>query len=290
MRLTIPTSLIRLAKPLLRVHLGLYRREVASAPYPVDEPEYEVAGTDPDRLAFIGSIAVSGFGVLRHGMKTSSQVAQRVAAARLRGCTWSEVTSPTLTASNTMREKTLVPQGTRAAVILLGITDVLLGTAPCEWARDLDAVVERIRDESGVETAIVLAGVPPMTEFRAIPPVAARLLTRQIDALNTATAAFACDRAGVTYVPFPVWDVGALFIQDALSWATMHRLWAKAIAPAVIEHLEGAPATAATTGASAGASTVRSAGGSTGASAGASTVRSAGAPAGASVSARAAAR
>lgn len=235
---SIPTSLIRLAKPLLRVHLGLYRREVASAPYPLDEPMFEVAGSRPDRLAFIGSIAVSGFGVLHHGMKASSQVGQRVAAGRNRGCTWTEVTSPTLTARTALREKTLAARDTDTAVLFLGITDVLLGTSTDDWQRDLLLVVDRIRDEAGCSTAVVLAGIPPMTKFRAIPPVAARLIDRQIDALNGASHRLALETDGLSYVPFPAWDVGELFIQDALSWSQMHRLWAKAIAPVVVAALE----------------------------------------------------
>lgn len=235
---SIPTSLIRLAKPLLRVHLGLYRREVAKALYPLDEPVFEVAGSDPDRLAFIGSIAVSGFGVLHHGMKASSQVGQRVAAARSRGCTWTEVTSPTLTARTTLRETTLVTRGTSAAVLFLGITDVLLGTDADDWQRDLLRVIGRIRAESETTTTVVIAGIPPMTEFRAIPETAARLIDRQIAALNGASHRLALESEGVAYVPFPTWDVGELFIQDALSWSQMHRLWAKAIAPVVTAALD----------------------------------------------------
>jgi hypothetical protein len=242
---SIPTSLIRIAKPLLRVHLGLYRREVASAPYPLDEPMNEVAGSDPDHLAFIGSIAVSGFGVLHHGMKASSQVGQRVAAARGHGCSWTEVTSPTLTARTTLREKTLVQSGTEAAVLFLGITDVLLGTTTDDWHRDLLLVVDRIRAESGRATTVVVAGIPPMTKFRAIPPVAARLIDRQIEALNGTSHRLALETEGVSFVPFPAWDVGELFIQDALSWSQMHKLWAKALAPVVVAALDAPRATPA---------------------------------------------
>ncbi len=232
------TLLLGLAKPLLHLHLGLYRRELASAPFPVDEPEFEDPGPHPDHLAFVGSIAVSGYGVLHHGMKTSSRTAQQVACERRRGCTWTEVTTPTLTAAGAAALPSLVPAGTDAVMLLIGITDVLLVTSPGDWGAALERIAERVRDEAGCATGVVVAGIPPMAEFRPIPPVAARRLTRQIDGLNAVSQELAERTPGMTYVPFPRWDVGSLFIQDAMSWATMHRLWASAVTPAVISLLD----------------------------------------------------
>lgn len=232
------TLLLRVAKPLLHLHLGIYRRELATAPFPVDEPELTVQGPQPDHLAFVGSIAVSGYGVLHHGMKTSSRTAQQVACERRRGCTWTEVTTPTLTAAGASALPSLVPAGTDAVVLFLGITDVLLVTSAADWCAALERIAERVRAEADSATGVVVAAIPPMAEFRSIPPVAARLLTRQIDTLNAVSQELAERTPGMTYVPFPRWDVGSLFIQDALSWATMHRLWAAAVTPAVMSLLD----------------------------------------------------
>lgn len=229
--------LLRLAKPLLRMHLELYRREVATAPYPLGVPDLVVSGPRPDRLAFVGDIAVAGYGVLHHGMTTSSQTAQRTAAVREQGCTWTQVSTPTLTVAGALRGKSLTPDGADAVVVVLGITDVLVGTSPAEWTCSLERLIDRVRHEAEPNTAVVLAGIPPMAEFRAMPPSAVRILTHLIDGLNDASRALAARSTLVSFVPFPAWDVGELFIQDALSWAQMHRLWAKALTPTVTQLL-----------------------------------------------------
>nr|BFF16161.1 hypothetical protein GCM10025699_74640 [Microbacterium flavescens] len=73
--------------------MEMYRREVSASIFPRDERCAPIAGPNPERIAFIGSVAVSGLGVLSHGMTTSSQTARRVARARGRGLSWSELTS-----------------------------------------------------------------------------------------------------------------------------------------------------------------------------------------------------
>lgn len=50
-------------RPLLRVQLALYKQDVNVGPFPTDEPEFLIAGPDPDHLLFIGDVAVTGYGV-----------------------------------------------------------------------------------------------------------------------------------------------------------------------------------------------------------------------------------
>ena len=51
-------AVLRASQPLFRLHLALYRREVARAPYPRDARRMTIDGPDPVHLLFVGSIAV----------------------------------------------------------------------------------------------------------------------------------------------------------------------------------------------------------------------------------------
>jgi hypothetical protein len=231
-------ALVRVTKPLFRLHLALYEREVARAPFPRDARRTMVDGPDPDRLLFVGSIAVEGFGVLDHDLTCASQTARLVAAGRSRGVTWNEVSSPVLTAAEAARTD-LPAEPADAAVVLLGICDVLLATGGTSWEASLRRLAVRVRESAGPDCRVVYVGIPPMAEFRPIPPVAARLLTRQIDRLNAVTARVALTTPGASWVPFPEWRSEGLYHQELLSWATMHRRWGQAIAPTVVASLGG---------------------------------------------------
>ncbi|RKR76501.1 GDSL-type esterase/lipase family protein [Frondihabitans australicus] len=236
---------LRLAKPLLRVQLRLYQRALTAAPFPADEPDFSMPGENPDRLSFVGSIAVSGYGVLHHGMKTSSRTAQQLAATRERGCVWTEATSPTLSISGAADLPFLVSDDADAAVLIIGITDVLLGTEPDEWRRSLQRIIARIRHEASAETVVVVAEIPPMWKFQEVTGAAAELITTGIEELNAVTRAVVADTRGAVTVPFPTVEQDQLFVRDSLSWATMHKLWAKALTPAVANLLAEREALAA---------------------------------------------
>ena len=230
--------LVAAARPLFRVHLELYRREMASSIFPRDERAPLIAGPRPERLAFIGSVAVSGLGVLSHGMTTSSQTAARVADRRGRGLSWSELTSPVLTMHTAATMPSLTTEGADVVVVLLGIADVLAATSAASWEADLRLLVERVREEAGPEVGVVVAELPPMAEFRPIPPVARRVITAQIARLDAASRRVAADDDAVTVVPFPSWSLDGLYVQELFSWASMHRKWAEALAPRVVAALE----------------------------------------------------
>jgi hypothetical protein len=115
---------------------------------------------------------------------------------------------------------------------------VLLATDGAAWEADLRRLAERVRETAGPDCRIVYVGIPPMAEFRPIPPLAKRLLTRQIERLNALTARVALTTPGASWAPFPEWRSEGLYHQELLSWSTMHRRWGQAIAPTVVASLE----------------------------------------------------
>jgi hypothetical protein len=227
-------ALLWLARPLLLISFALYQREVRQSLYPRDLKHDVFDGVDPVRLFFVGDVAVSGHGVLSHGLTVASRTAERIAAESGRGATWSSVASPDLTISKLVARGTLGAEAVEVAYVALGIPDVLLITEPDDWARDLETLVVRIQEESGLRACRVLvSGIPPMSDFRPIRPAVRRVINRQVERLNLASAEVANAVPGVTYVAFPTWRIGDMYIQQSFSWRTMHDAWAETLAAAL---------------------------------------------------------
>lgn len=229
--------LLRLVRPLLLLNLAHYEREIRRAPFPVDAPEREIVGTEPDRLLFIGDAAVAGYGVLHEGMTTPWRTARLVAKDRERGCLWETIAAANLTAARAARTPGLEATDADVVVVMLGVPDVLLGTRTTHWVKSLRSIVGRVRAEAGTARRIVFAGVPPIAEFRPLPALARRLMTMQIQRLNGATRVVASETLDATYVPFPAWRAAEQHREEQICWKSMHKLFARALAPAIVARL-----------------------------------------------------
>jgi hypothetical protein len=122
-----------------------------------------------------------------------------------------------------------------AVVIMLGVPDVLLATSSATWAANLGRIVERIQDQAAPNCRIVLAGIPPMGDFRPIPPLARKMLMLQIHRLNRITHDIASQRSNTSFVPFPDWRVGEMYVQELFSWKLLHEMWARVLASATLQ-------------------------------------------------------
>jgi hypothetical protein len=221
--------LVRLVRPLLKVSLLGYRAEMANALFPDGPAAGEVPGTDPIRMLFIGDCAASGYGVLNHGLAVVSKTARYVANDHNRGCTWSTITDPELTA---IRSATALSTATMnvkfdVVVVLLGPPDVLVGTATSEWAGSLSRVIELVRKNPDANCPVVLAAIPPMYRFRPMPEFVRRILMLQTHRLNRTSRSLAHTLPRVTYSHFPPIGSDGTYIMELLSWRTIHSLWGK---------------------------------------------------------------
>lgn len=232
---TATAILLYCARPLLRLHLTHYKRDVRQALFPEDDPQFDITGPNPDRLLFIGDVAVAGYGVLRYGMTTSSQTARFVAQDRGRGCMWATIAATDLTAARVAKMPTLDAAEVDAAVIMLGVPDVLLATSSTSWAVNLVTIVEHIREQAGPNCRIVFAAIPPMADFRPIPALARTMMMLQIQRINRVTQSTASQLTNTSFVPFPEWRVGEMYVQELFSWKSLHEMWARVLASATVQ-------------------------------------------------------
>lgn len=213
------------------VSFALYQLEVRRNLYPRDAPVLSAEGVDPVRMLFVGDVAASGHGVLSHGLTVVTRAADQIAAESGRGASWSVIAETDLTLAKVAGRKTLGAEGVEVAFLLLGIPDVLLSTRTERWARQLLEVTRRIQEESGLRAChVVVSGIPPLSDFRPIRPAVRRIIDRQVDRLNAASAEVASATPGLVYVPFPTWRIGDMYIKQMFSWKALHEAWGETLA------------------------------------------------------------
>ncbi len=230
-------ALMFLARPLLRLLLMFYTQDLRQAQFPQDAPEFVIPGPDPLRLLFIGDVAVAGYGVLQHRMTAVFLTARRIAEDRGRGCSWTTITAPDLTAGRVAKLPTLNAADADAVLIVLGVPDVLLATSPATWEANLNKLVERLRHHAPPHCRIVFAGIPPMGEFRPIHPISRRILKLQIHRLNRVTRHIAAQGPNITFVSFPDWRVGDMYVEETFSWKALHEMSARLLSAAALRTL-----------------------------------------------------
>ncbi|MCU1529813.1 MAG: hypothetical protein JWP75_3576 [Frondihabitans sp.] len=229
-------AFLALGRPLLRISFALYQLEVRRNLYPRDALVDTVYGPDPERLLFVGDVAASGHGVLSHGLTVASRTAAIMAGESGRGMSWSVIAETNLTLAALLARPRLGAEGVEVAFVLLGIPDVLLITRSEDWARDLALLARRIQDESGRGSSgcrVLVAGVPPLSDFRPISATLRRIITKQVDRLNAVSSDVATSTPGLTFVPFPAWRIGDMYIKQLFSWKALHETWAQSLAAAV---------------------------------------------------------
>lgn len=230
-RRPLPSALSALGRPFLRLSFALYQLEVRRNLYPRDTPVTVVEGVDPQGLLFVGDVAASGHGVLSHGLTVSSRTAFALSGLTERGASVQVIAKTDLTMAQLAKRASLGAEDVEVAFVLLGIPDVLLGTRSGDWAVSLRAVAEKIRAESKFRAVrIVISGIPPLSDFRAISPTVRRVIDQQVDRLNAVSVEVAASIPGAVFVPFPTWRIGDMYIKQMFSWKTMHEAWGETLA------------------------------------------------------------
>ncbi len=230
--------LLALVRPILRAHLAQYRRDVLTAPFPSDEPMTAIEGASPRRLLFMGDVGAGGYGVLRHGMAVPARAASAIAGETSAGVRWQTIASPDLTAAGAASAAAALELSELdAAILMLGVPDVLLATSGENWNADLTRAIAAIRENAGRECPVILAGIPPISDFRPVPEPARAILDKQALALDRASARLAAAIPGVSFVPFPDLRLGRALVEESISWPDLHRIWADVLARATVAAL-----------------------------------------------------
>jgi lysophospholipase L1-like esterase len=178
------------------------RRDTPRLPEAAGPREGSVAGQSPPlRLLVLGESTAAGVGAPDHARGLTGQIATALARECGRAVAWRVIARNGATAEVTRREL-LAPAGSvRAdiAVIVLGVNDTLQLHRSARWRRDLRALIEAVRSQCG-EIPILLAGVPPIERFPALPRPLAGALGTRARLLDLAAAGLARSLPGVSHL------------------------------------------------------------------------------------------
>jgi lysophospholipase L1-like esterase len=153
---------------------------------------------EPFRLAVLGESTVDGVGAATHEEALTGCLARELATAG-RAVRWQAVGRTGANARTVRAELVPLVRPADLVVIALGVNDTIELRTTAGYRRDLLALVVELRRRLG-PVDVVLAGVPPMSRFPALPRPLRDVLAARSAALDAAAAAVA-RVPGVTHVP-----------------------------------------------------------------------------------------
>jgi lysophospholipase L1-like esterase len=190
--------------PLLYVQGRIVRRRTPKVPEAIGPSSGRVQGGEPPlRLVVIGESTVAGVGAPTHAEALTGQLAVAIARKRQRAVQWQALGRSGISARDAL--DLLVPElnQTQAdwVVLALGVNDVLRFRPPASWQRDLHRLIDALRQKLGM-VPIILAPVPQMQHFPALPQPLRYILGLWARWLDQAARALAGQLPRVVHVPF----------------------------------------------------------------------------------------
>ncbi|MFW5927135.1 MAG: SGNH/GDSL hydrolase family protein [Wenzhouxiangella sp.] len=218
------------------------RRETPRLPEAPGPRHGRVEGDRPAlNLVGVGESPLAGVGVETPTDTVTAQLAAGMAAGTRRAVEWSIHARGGITAAETTHELVpdITPGTVDVALIALGVNDCLKLRSARRWRRDLTGLIQAL-DERIDPRVILLAGVPPMQHFPALPGPLAGMLGLRARLLEAVSARIAAQRTNLALVPMEFdGDSEEMFCHDGFHpSAAGHRRWGRQLAPIAIELLE----------------------------------------------------
>ena len=223
--------------PLLFAQGYWLRRTTPRLPDAAGPLEGTVAGQgEPLRLLAFGESTVAGMGARTHETALAGQLALALSQPGERSIEWAVVARSGINARTCRTELAPKLAGRRAdiVVIALGVNDSIELHTARRWATDLQGLIGDVRAQVG-DALVLLAGVPPLDYFPALPQPLSFVLGARSAALERASMALAERLERVIYVPFRIERerCSELFCSDGFHPSEVgYREWARQLAEA----------------------------------------------------------
>lgn len=192
--------------PLLAWQGRRTRQRVPRLPEPQDQP-HGIAGEgggEPLSLLLIGESPVAGIGVDAFAEGIGATSAHALARATSRAVRWEARGINGITAAQALTD--LLPSIPAAdvdvACIAFGVNDSTRFRRYSQWRDDILAVLDVLQQVAHPHLTL-LAGVPPMAAFPALPWPLRLVLGMKASSLDRALAKIARDRPATLHIPFP---------------------------------------------------------------------------------------
>jgi lysophospholipase L1-like esterase len=234
-RVSRPAALL-LAPVLLRQGARVRKRTPVLPEAAGDRSGFEGAADcrTPLRLLIVGESTAAGVGVAHQREGIAGRLAADI--ARRHGCavTWAASARTGATARATERDLVRAAGPDQdLVVVVLGVNDVLRLHSRRRWRERMTRVLDALQPHLAAEGHIVLAGVPDLGAFPAMPQPLRAVLGWHAQALDDELRRLAVRRSGVLHVPSPTLS-DAAFAEDGFHPnADAYARWAHHLADSV---------------------------------------------------------
>jgi lysophospholipase L1-like esterase len=194
----------------------------------------------PLTLLVVGESTVAGVGAPTHAQALTGQVAAALAGRTQRTIHW--LAFGRIGATAHLARTQLVPHIPAAPVdvivLALGVNDVLQFHTPRRWTHDLRRLIVDLRTQVG-PAPVVLASVPPMGQFPALPQPLRGVLGLRAAVLDRAARRFAASLPRVVHSPAHVQAVEGMFCADRFHPSTQgYAVWGALLAESIVPLLD----------------------------------------------------
>jgi lysophospholipase L1-like esterase len=191
-------------------------------------------GGAPLHLLVVGDSSAAGVGVARQSEALASRLAVEVASRHGRAVAWQLAARTGATASTTTRELLPAVRGSfDLVVIVLGVNDTLRLRNRARWHKQIARVVDAVQPKLAPEATVLLAGVPDLGAFPALPDPLRAVLGWHARALDGELGRLAARRPHVVHAPAADLS-GVAFADDGFHPnADTYARWAQHIADRV---------------------------------------------------------
>ena len=187
---------------LLAVQAWRVRRLTPRLPAAPSPHDGRIDGSTPTlRVALLGESTAAGVGAASHADGLAGRLAREVAARTGRAVRWQVVGRSGSTVAAARRALHRLKGPLDLVVLAFGVNDVLALHGARRYAGDLGALVDDLRAEHGRRLPVVIAGLPPMERFPAVPRPLADLLGWRARVLDRAALELAAASAHLVHVP-----------------------------------------------------------------------------------------
>jgi lysophospholipase L1-like esterase len=188
-------------------------------------------GGAPLHLLVVGDSSAAGVGVAQQSEALASRLAVEIARRRGRAVAWHLVARTGATASTTTRELLPTVRGSYdLVVVVLGVNDTLRLRSRTRWRTQITLIVDAVQPKLAPEATVLLAGVPDLGAFPALPQPLRAVLGWHARGLDGELRRLAARRPRVLHVPAAELS-GAEFADDGFHPNTdTYARWAQHIA------------------------------------------------------------
>ncbi len=240
-RLRLLAWLALLGTPLYLLQGNRLRRNTPRLPEVSGPRQGRIEGQQPPlELLAIGESPLAGVGLESADQSVIARLASALAEQSGRAAGWSIIARGGVTVADTCDHLLAqVPEKqVDLALIALGVNDCLQLTGPRRWQAGMETLLDGLAERCQPK-CVVLAGVPPMQHFPALPQPLAGMLGLRARMLDAASAELASARSDLLLAPM-AFDGRSqdLFCHDGFHPGVLgHRLWAEQLAELVEKRL-----------------------------------------------------